>query len=99
MQRFPPSFAVPSTSLMPAYSPQGYNIGWNIGDASGASISHLHMHVVPRYHRELGFIDIIGGAKIIVEDPEVTRDSLRAAFAVHPGCSRFFRRKRAGHRK
>jgi ATP adenylyltransferase len=67
------------------YSPQGYNIGWNIGDASGASISHLHMHVVPRYHRELGFIDIIGGAKIIVEDPEVTRDSLRAAFAVHPG--------------
>lgn len=63
------------------YSPQGYNIGWNVGDASGASISHLHMHVVPRYHRELGFIDIIGGAKIIVEEPVATRDGLRAAFA------------------
>ncbi|MBI1929714.1 HIT domain-containing protein [Candidatus Poribacteria bacterium] len=63
------------------YQPHGYNIGYNIGGASGASIEHLHLHVVPRYPRELGFIDIIGGAKIIVEEPKVTQQKLRQAFA------------------
>ncbi len=62
------------------YSPHGYNIGYNIGSAAGASIQHLHLHIVPRYQRELGFIDIIGGAKIIVEDPIRTQYRLREAF-------------------
>jgi ATP adenylyltransferase len=62
------------------YSPRGYNIGYNIGNAAGASIQHLHLHIVPRYQRELGFIDIIGGAKIIVEDPNRTQHRLRETF-------------------
>jgi len=62
------------------YSPHGYNIGYNLGSAAGASIQHLHLHIVPRYQRELGFIDIIGGAKIIVEDPIRTQYRLREAF-------------------
>jgi len=62
------------------YSPDGYNIGYNIGNAAGASIQHLHLHIVPRYPRELGFIDIIGGAKIVVEDPNRTQQRLREAF-------------------
>ena len=63
------------------YRPQGFNVGYNLGRASGASIAHWHLHVVPRYERELGFMDIIGGAKIMVEDPIRTRDRLREAFA------------------
>jgi ATP adenylyltransferase len=39
------------------------------------------MHVIPRYPNELGFIDIIGGAKIIVEDPVQTMEVLRKAFS------------------
>ena len=62
------------------YQPHGYNVGYNIGGASGASIEHLHVHIVPRYPRELGFIDVIGGARIIVEDPKVTQQKLRQAF-------------------
>lgn len=62
------------------YQPHGYNLGYNIGHESGASISHLHMHIVPRYKNELGFIDIVGGAKIIVEDPARTMARLREAF-------------------
>lgn len=65
------------------YSPHGYNIGYNIGSAAGASIQHLHLHIVPRYQRELGFIDIIGGAKIIVEDPNRTQQRLCEAFQKH----------------
>ena len=63
------------------YEPQGYNLGYNIGSASGASIAHLHMHVVPRYQNELGVIDILSGNKIIIEDPVVTRQKLIDAFA------------------
>jgi ATP adenylyltransferase len=54
------------------YSPKGYNIGYNMGDASGASIKHLHLHIIPRYHGELGMVDLIGGAKIMIEDPNIT---------------------------
>ena len=63
------------------YTPHGFNLGYNIGQAGGASIEHLHLHIVPRYRRELGFIDIIGGAKIIIEDPNVSLSRMREAFA------------------
>jgi ATP adenylyltransferase len=63
------------------YSPHGYNIGYNLGDAGGASIAHLHLHVVPRYRRETGFIDILAGAKIIVEDPNVSLMRVKEGFA------------------
>jgi ATP adenylyltransferase len=62
------------------YQPRGFTIGYNIREASGASIKHLHMHIVPRYYNELGFLDIIGGSKIIVEDPNETKQKLQATF-------------------
>jgi len=62
------------------YSPSGYNFGYNTGEFAGASIAHLHMHVIPRYRNELGFIDIIGGAKILVENPVQTMKKLKKAF-------------------
>ncbi len=62
------------------YRPSGYNFGYNMGEFSGASIAHIHMHVIPRYINELGFIDIVGGAKIIVEDPVLTMKRLREEF-------------------
>ena len=63
------------------YQPRGFTIGYNVREASGASIEHLHLHIVPRYYNELGFLDIIGGSKIIVEDPNETRLKLKSAFA------------------
>lgn len=62
------------------YAPHGYNIGYNIGEAGGASIAHLHLHIVPRYKRETGFIDILGGVKIIIEDPNVTLSKVKEGF-------------------
>ena len=49
------------------YSPRGYNIGMNQGRPAGGSIEHLHVHVVPRYGDEIGYIDIVGNTRIVVE--------------------------------
>jgi len=31
------------------HSPDGYNIGVNIGKAGGQSRMHVHVHLIPRY--------------------------------------------------
>lgn len=34
------------------YSPDGYNVGWNIGRVAGQSIPQAHLHVIPRFADE-----------------------------------------------
>jgi len=63
------------------YAPQGYNIGYNMGLAAGASIEHLHMHVIPRYPREIGIAELLAGKRVLVEDVQKTRERLIEAFA------------------
>jgi diadenosine tetraphosphate (Ap4A) HIT family hydrolase len=31
------------------HSPDGYNIGINVGEAAGQTVMHCHIHVIPRY--------------------------------------------------
>ncbi|MDR2701897.1 MAG: HIT domain-containing protein [Spirochaetaceae bacterium] len=62
------------------YSPSGYNIGCNMGPESGASIPHLHFHIIPRYPRELGMAELIGGKRVLVEDINRTSKRLLEAF-------------------
>jgi superfamily II DNA or RNA helicase/HKD family nuclease/diadenosine tetraphosphate (Ap4A) HIT family hydrolase len=35
------------------HQPDGYNLGVNVGHAAGQTIFHLHVHVIPRYHRDV----------------------------------------------
>jgi len=37
------------TYLDGKYSPDGYNIGINVGEDAGQTIMHLHIHLIPRY--------------------------------------------------
>jgi ATP adenylyltransferase len=62
------------------YTPDGYNIGFNIHRPAGASIEHLHLHIVPRYPNEAGFMDILSDTRTIVENPQQTVASLTAAY-------------------
>ncbi len=62
------------------YDPAGYNIGYNIGNQSGASISHLHQHIIPRYNNEAGFIDIIAGTRLFIIDPADMMEKLKKKF-------------------
>ncbi|MCX7776202.1 MAG: HIT domain-containing protein [Spirochaetaceae bacterium] len=60
--------------------PSAYNIGYNMGLNAGASIEHLHLHIIPRYPREIGIAELIGGARVLVQDPKDTQQALRALF-------------------
>ena len=51
--------------LEKTFKPLGYNMGINIGEVAGASIQHLHMQIVPRYKREIGFMEIVGQTKVM----------------------------------
>ena len=62
------------------YNPHGFNVGYNLGKGSGASIKHLHLHIVPRYENELSFIDVLSGSKIIVEEPKDTMQRLKVEY-------------------
>lgn len=35
------------------YSPDGFNIGINAGEAAGQTISHVHIHLIPRYQGDM----------------------------------------------
>ncbi|HEY7308067.1 MAG TPA: HIT domain-containing protein [Gemmataceae bacterium] len=35
--------------IQQAFSPDGYNIGVNIGRGAGQTVAHAHVHLIPRY--------------------------------------------------
>ncbi len=53
-------------------NPEGINIGINLGKAAGASIEHLHIHLVPRFTYESGFMETTASTRVIEEDINVT---------------------------
>ena len=46
------------------HSPDGYNIGVNIGRAAGQTIPHLHVHIIPRYEGDMD--DPKGGIRGVI---------------------------------
>jgi len=66
--------------LTTTHSPQGFNIGINLGKAAGGSVGHLHVHVVPRYKSELNFLEVTSGTRVIVEKLEDTRKKIQDEF-------------------
>ncbi len=37
------------TAIESRFSPDGFNVGANCGEAAGQSVWHAHIHVIPRY--------------------------------------------------
>jgi len=35
------------------FSPDGYNIGMNCGEAAGQTVFHFHCHLIPRYRGDM----------------------------------------------
>ena len=65
-----------------AYSPDGVNMGANLGRGAGAGIpDHLHIHVLPRWDGDTNFMTTVSGARVLPEALDSTLERLRAAFA------------------
>lgn len=62
--------------LKKALNQAGFNIGINIGEVAGASIEHLHMQIVPRYTREVGFMETTSHTKVMPESLDQTHKRL-----------------------
>ena len=66
------------SAMKPALKPQGFNVGFNLGDVAGAGIAdHLHMHIVPRWKGDTNFMPVLGEAHIISEHIENTSDKIK----------------------
>jgi ATP adenylyltransferase len=69
-------------ALRRALSPDGFNLGLNVGALAGAGVAdHLHEHVVPRWQGDANFMPILASTMVMPELIPVTYAKLRAELA------------------
>ncbi len=69
------------SAIKSAYRPGGINVGVNLGQPAGGSVSdHVHVHVVPRWTGDSNFMTAIANTRTLPEALDVTADRLRRAW-------------------
>jgi len=70
-----------STIMWEVFTPDGLNIGLNIGEAAGAGIEeHLHFHLLPRWSGDHSFMAVFGETMVIPEHLRAAYDRLKPRF-------------------
>jgi ATP adenylyltransferase len=66
--------------LRELYTPDGINLGMNIGKAAGAGIAgHIHMHALPRWVADANFLSVVSETRVLPELLEETWKRMTAA--------------------
>lgn len=82
-----------------SHRPDAINVGINMGETSGGSISrHLHVHVVPRWAGDTNFMTVTASTRTLPEPLPLTADKIRAAWAEHAANKQTNERGSAGDR-
>lgn len=67
--------------LKTEFKAQGFNIGMNLGEASGAGIrDHLHYHIVPRWNGDHNFMPVLADLRVMPEYLKDTYSKLKKYF-------------------
>ncbi len=67
-------------ALKCVFSPEGFNLGMNIGHVAGAGFAgHIHVHVVPRWTGDTNFMAVTADTRIVPEALTETYRRLREA--------------------
>ncbi len=71
------------TALRAVYTPEGVNMGMNMGEAAGAGVAeHLHLHVLPRWYGDTNFMTTVCETRMLPETLDVTWERMRAALGL-----------------
>jgi len=70
--------------LRAALKPDAFNLGFNLGTASGGSISHLHAHIVPRWNGDTNFMPVIGETRVLPQSLNAMYQRLRSVADTFP---------------
>jgi len=66
--------------LRQVYSPDGINLGMNVGRAAGAGVAgHIHMHVLPRWVGDTNFMTTTAETRVLPESLDQTYERLKRA--------------------
>ncbi|MBI3784820.1 MAG: HIT domain-containing protein [Deltaproteobacteria bacterium] len=66
------AITVAQHAIRQRHSPDGFNIGVNVGEVAGQTISHVHVHVIPRYRGDVD--DPRGGVRHVIPNRAVYGD-------------------------
>jgi len=71
-------------ALKAAYSPDGLNVGANLGRSAGAGVpGHFHMHCVPRWNGDTNFMTALAETRMLPEALPATYAKVTAAWPSH----------------
>ena len=64
-----------------AFSPDGVNVGANLGEGAGPSVyDHVHIHVVPRWRSDTNFMTAIADVRVLPQSLQDCWERLTAAW-------------------